>query len=479
MAALSNAVARADNLSFQALPLKWQRMYFLYSIALAITLLVTAPWWLLAMVHHGKYRAGLWERLGRVPARLSMLEKRGEKEAGASRRACIWVHAVSVGEVLAISGLIADLRQRFPRQRIVVSTTTSTGQKLARDRFGEDNVFYFPADFGFAIRPYLRQLRPSLIVLAETEFWPNFLRLVRADGALVTVVNARISDRSFPRYHRFRFITRRVLRNVDLFLAQSSEDARRLMEIGAIADRVQVSGNLKFDVAPPAQAPFAAKLKRQLDAADAFPVLVCGSTVEPEEMALLGTFQIILKSHPNAVMVLAPRRPERFDEVARLAESFAVRCWRRSQLPDSTVLRGGLLLLDSIGELASVYSVGTLALVGGSLAPRGGHNILEPAYFGVPILVGPHTRNFRDIISIFRARDAVRVVRAFREGNTKGDLTKTILDLIQDTAAREALGRNARETLQSQAGATARTIDALQRLIMEKDSREVPLSTTR
>jgi 3-deoxy-D-manno-octulosonic-acid transferase len=454
-------------------------MYFLYSMALAITLLVTAPWWLLAMVRHGRYRAGLLERLGRVPARLIMPGPKVERGAIASREGCIWVHAVSVGEVLAISGLLADLRLRFPQQRIVLSTSTASSQKLARERFGEENVFYFPVDFAFAIRPYLRWLRPSLIVLAETEFWPNFLRLARAAGASIAVVNARISDRSFPRYHRLRVITRRVLRNVDLFLAQSEEDARRLIEIGATADRVRVTGNLKFDVAPPTQAPFAAELKRQLDAANAFPVLVCGSTVEPEEMALLGTFQIILKSHPNAVMVLAPRRPERFDEVAQLAGSYAVRCSRRSQLPDSTLLRGGVLLLDSIGELASVYSVATLALVGGSLAPCGGHNILEPAYFGVPILVGPHTRNFRDIISIFCACDAVRVVRAFREGDTKGDLTKTILDLIQDTAAREALGRNALETLQSQAGATARTVDTLQRLLKEKDSREVFLSATR
>ncbi len=213
-------------------------MYLIYSALLAAGLLLTLPYWLMQRLRHGKYRAGLSERLGRIPQRLT-------KQPG---RPTIWVHAVSVGEVLAVSGLVAELKRRFPNYRIVISTTTDTGQKLARTRFGAENVFYFPLDFAFAIRPYLRWLRPELIVIAETELWPNFLRLGKAVGGRIAIVNARISDRSWPRYRRFQRLLARVLRQVDLFLTQTEEDARRLAQIGAPKERIQVTGNLKFDV---------------------------------------------------------------------------------------------------------------------------------------------------------------------------------------------------------------------------------------
>ena len=193
-------------------------MYLIYSALLAAGLLVTLPYWLMQRLRHGKYRAGLSERLGRIPERLLVQPA----------RPTIWVHAVSVGEVLAVSGLVDELKRRFPNYRIVISTTTDTGQKLARTRFGAENVFYFPLDFAFAIRPYLRLLRPELIVIAETELWPNFLRLGKASGARIAIVNARISDRSWPRYRRFQRLLARVLRQVDLFLTQTEEDARRL-----------------------------------------------------------------------------------------------------------------------------------------------------------------------------------------------------------------------------------------------------------
>ena len=239
--------------------------YFLYSVALALAMLVSLPYWLYQILRHGKYRSGLAERLGRVPERLfanhedSVGGPSGNRSAavpaavaGGSRpRRLVWIHAVSLGEVLALGGLVEQMRRTFPQHRVLVSTTTDTGQALARKRFGEANVFYFPMDFAFAIRPYLRALQPELVVLAETEFWPNFLRLAHASGARIAVVNARISDRSWPNYRRFRWALRRMLVHVDLFLAQTAADSARLQSIGAEAQRVQVTGNLKFDMTLP------------------------------------------------------------------------------------------------------------------------------------------------------------------------------------------------------------------------------------
>ncbi|MGA3213648.1 MAG: glycosyltransferase N-terminal domain-containing protein, partial [Terriglobales bacterium] len=244
-------------------------MYFLYSLLLAVALALTAPWWLWAMLRHGKYCAGLSERLGRIPKRLIPRDVASCIEGGCATSTCIWVHAVSVGEVMGITGLTVELKRRLPDHRVVVSTTTATGQKLARERFGPENVFYFPLDFAFAVRPYLRALKPELLVIAETEFWPNLLRLANSSGTRIAVVNARISDRSFPGYRRFRLLMRPVLRGVGLLLAQSSEDVHRLIAIGAPAERVEVSGNLKFDVRMPPAAELVDNLRQKLKDAGA------------------------------------------------------------------------------------------------------------------------------------------------------------------------------------------------------------------
>src|SRR3989440_1391292 len=422
-------------------------MYVFYSALLAVWLLITLPYWLIQMGRHGKYRAGLAQRFGKLPDWLGTPPS----------KPIIWVHAVSVGEVLTISGLVAELRLLFPEHRIVVSTTTGTGQKLARKRFGEDNVFYFPLDFAFTIRPYLRALAPQLIIIAETEFWPNFLRLAKKNGSKIAVVNARISDRSFPGYRRLRPWLSRALTNIDLFLTQTEEDSRRLAEIGAAAQRIQISGNLKFDVSPPAPPPIVESLRSAFYQASAGPILVCGSTVDDEEPLLLRAFENVLASHPRAVMILAPRYPERFREVAELLKKLGLRFWRRS-LWSGDPISGGVLLIDSIGELASLYALGDVAFVGGSLVPRGGHNIIEPARHGVPIVVGHHTENFRDIVGLFQSRDAVRVVGP-------AELPLVFLELFSNEAERTALGRRGAETLHSQTGATQKTIEALEKLL--------------
>jgi 3-deoxy-D-manno-octulosonic-acid transferase len=423
-------------------------MYMLYSALLAAGLLISLPYWMFGKRRHGKYREGLNERLGRVPSRL-------QGHIGPA----IWVHSVSVGEVLAVGELVGKLRRRFPGYRVMVSTTTATGQKLAKERFGEESVFYFPLDFGFAIQPYLTTLKPQLIVIAETEFWPNFLRLARNSGARIAVVNARISDRSWPGYRRVRRIgiLAAVLRNVNLFLAQSEEDARRLLDIGAPGERVQVSGNLKFDVAAPAPPAIVASLRSVFQQAGAGPVIVCGSTVEEEEGLLLLAFQNVLASHPRAVMILAPRHPERFGEVAQLLEHMGISYWRRS-LWGGDSIAGGVFLVDTIGELASLYALGDVAFVGGSLVPRGGHNIIEPAQHGVPIIVGNHTENFGDIVGLFQSQDAVRVVGP-------AEFPLVLMELLSHEAERLALGRRGAETLRSQMGATEKTAKALEKLL--------------
>jgi len=420
-------------------------MYLLYSFVLGCAVLLSSPWWLLQMLRLGKYRAGFRERIGMVPARITSDVRPGGT----------WIHAVSVGEVLAVSQLVEALRKSFPEQQVWVSTTTATGQQLARQRFGENRVFYMPLDFGLALRPYLNALEPSLVILAETEFWPNLLHFAKKSGARLAIVNARISDRSFPRYRRFRWLFSRVLTNVDLFLAQTDEDARRLREIGAPAERVQTSGNLKFDIRLSAASPLLDSLRRAIPAGT--PVIVAGSTTEGEEELLLKAFQAILAQHPSAVMVLAPRHPERFDRVADDVVGSGIAMVRRSTWVAACPISGGVFLLDTVGELAAVYALGDIAFVGGSLFPVGGHNILEPAQHGVAVVTGTHTFNFREIVRVFENAGALAVV-------TPEQLATELLHLLDEPQRRAELGRRAREVFLENTGATQRTVEALRQI---------------
>jgi 3-deoxy-D-manno-octulosonic-acid transferase len=426
---------------------------FFYNLALITALLAGSPWWLWRMATTQKYRDGLAERLGKVPAVLRGI---------GSERSVIWLHAVSVGEVLAASRLVGELDAAFPAYKLVVSTTTRTGQELARERFGRERVFYCPLDLPWAVRAYLNALRPRLFILAETEFWPNLLSGCFHRGIPVAVVNARISDRSWPRYRMGRGFFQPLLAKIARALAQTETDAERLKALGCRPDRVSVAGNLKFDVRVAAEGEATRHLKT---AAAGSRLVVAGSTLEGEEAALIEAWPKLLETDPRLVLVLAPRHPERFAAVAGLLEKSGIGWFKRTDWktqPGRSLNAGEVLLLDSIGELASVYSLAAVAFVGGSLIRAGGHNPLEPAQFGVAIVMGPHYANFRAITEDLRAHNAIHIA-------AKDELAATLVELLRERADANAMGERARQVFDQQAGATARCVDAIRELLAEAE----------
>ena len=453
---------------------------FFYNLALLAALVAGAPWWLWKIATTHKYREGLGERLGRVPL---FPDGRG--------RQVIWLHAVSVGEVLAVSRLVGELDRAFPEFQLLISTTTRTGQDLARDRFGAERVFYCPLDLPWAIRAYLNALQPRMLVLAETEFWPNLLSGCFRRGIPVAVVNARISDRSWPRYRRLRLLWKPFLSRLSRVLAQSEVDAERLKALGCRPEQVTVTGNLKFDVRAAGEVE-ATRLLRAL--AGDLRLVVAGSTLEDEEASLLAAWPRLLEADPQLAMVLAPRHPERFGAVAALLDRSGFVWVRRSawstQAEDSPKLLnpGEIVLLDTIGELASVYSLASAAFVGGSLIPAGGHNPLEPAQFGVPIVMGPYFANFRAITEDLLAHQAVRIAAreelaqaliallqiptgaAVNPNDAGWDPTGAAQDLAgvaRNPAEAASMGARARQVFDQQAGATGRCVEALEALLRE------------
>ena len=427
---------------------------FFYNLALLVAIIVGAPWWLWRLATTQKHREGLRERLGKVPKNLI------STSGGSAGRPTLWIHAVSVGEVLAITQLIKTLDVALPGHEIMISTTTRTGQALARERFGSNRVFYCPLDLPWAVRAYLNALKPRMLVLAETEFWPNLLSGCFRRRIPVVVINARISDRSWPRYRRLRSLWRPILSKLSRVLAQSQTDAERLRAIGCEPQRVSVAGNLKFDVRAATDSDATQILRAK---GDGLKFVVAGSTLEGEEAALLEAWPELLFFEPQLAMVLAPRHPKRFAAVASLLERSGNAWVRRSEWtanPPKFIRPGTVVLLDTIGELASVYSLASVAFVGGSLVPAGGHNPLEPAQFGVPIVMGPHYANFAAITDVLREDHAVRIAG-------QEDLAAALVDLLSHRAAAEAMGARAREVFAREAGATERCTAAIREVLLE------------
>lgn len=430
------------------------KVMMLYSLLLLAVLVVGAPYWLVRMATSGRYRAGLWGRLGRVPA--------GLRAAVAGQRV-IWVHAVSVGEVMAATSLIRELGMALPGWVVAVSTTTETGQRLAVERLSGSRlagspVFYLPLDFRYAVRRYLGVLRPAMVVLMESELWPRLIEQCARSGVPVVVVNARISDRSLPGYLRLRRLWRPLLAKVSLFLAQSEESAGRLRRIGAPPERVRVTGNLKYDIRAGGESELTAMLRERLSVEAR--VVVCGSTLEGEERMLLEAWPAVVAAEPRAVMVLAPRHPYRFEAVAGLVAGSGFGFMRASEFRErpAAVPAGSVFLLDTIGDLASVYSLGAVAFVGGSLVAKGGHNPLEPARFGVPVVMGPSFENFREIVQVMQVHDSIRVVSTVT-------LAAGLVDMLRNGDGARALGERGRAVFKAQSGATARTVGALMELV--------------
>lgn len=426
---------------------------WIYSSLLAVGMVLTAPWWGWRMLTSGRYRAGLGERLGRVSA--------GVRAAVAGKRV-VWVHAVSVGEVLACVRLVRELQGRLGEDWVVVvSTTTATGQTVARERFGAGRVFYFPLDFGFAVRAWLRVLRPELVVLVESELWPRMLWECERLGVPVAVVNARVSDRAFRRALRVKRLWGWMRRRVRVFLAQGEESAGRLRELGA--ERVRVVGNLKYDLGLVRENAIAERVRA---IAAGRPVLVAASTLggegrrhASEEEMILRAWKGELRSRWNALLVMAPRHPQRFDEAAAFCAEFPM--VRASVLRGSSLLlRAGtdIVVLDTLGDLAAVYGLADVAFIGGSLVSKGGHNPLEAARFGVPVVMGESYENFREIVEGLRAVGGIRITS--REG----------LEEALTWALREGkvMGERGRVFFERQSGATGRTVEELMGLIAER-----------
>jgi 3-deoxy-D-manno-octulosonic-acid transferase len=450
-------------------------MYFLYSIFLSLACLALLPYFLCQAFCNKKYLSNFRERLGDLPEALQ-----------ADGRPTIWIHAVSVGETLAAHPLVNALRERFPQHRLIFSTTTATGQAVARARISEaDGFCYYPFDWRFSVRKALHTIRPNAIVLMESELWPNFLRECKVRQIPVVVANGRVSDRSFRRSQKFAFWFRRMTANMTRFLMQSEADAARIQALGATPEQTLVSGNIKYDIG---QAKDAATMDAKACLIEAdfalsrAPLIVAGSSCDGEEELILAAFTELRQKIEDVRLLIAPRHPERFDTVAKLLDSSRVKSVRRSayaqqvetvgigslaSLPSSKnpAHKADVVLLDSIGELASLYRFASVVFVGGSLVPKGGHNILEPALDAKPIIVGPHMENFREIAAEFLRHDAVVQLQGTNDNELIAALRDAMLDLLTDTERARNLGGNARATVEANRGATANTVEVIAALI--------------
>lgn len=412
-------------------------MTALYNVTMAILALPASPWLLYELLRVSRRRVGLRQRLGESP--------RGEGLV-------VWVHAVSVGEVRAILPMMRILKELIPEGRLFLSTTTVTGHETAlRECAQADEIFYFPLDFPFAVRRSLDRVRPSMFVTAETELWPNFLAACFRRHVPVAVVNGRLSDRSYRNYRIFRWFFRPFLMKVSSFFVQSEEDARRMISIGARPESVKVTGNTKYD-----RLPGGLKLPGRVAAwAGSSPVIVAGSTHKGEEEALVRLVRLRSMEKRDVRLIIVPRHPERFEEVALTLETDNVKFSRFSRLDDREGNTGRVLLVDAMGLLDGFYNMADICFVGGSLVPVGGHNLLEPAMLGKPVLTGPYLHNFRDIADVLVEAGGARIVK------DDESLYAAVDELLEDRELREMMGDAAMLASRKAGGASRKNAEGV------------------
>lgn len=438
-------------------------MYLAYSLLLTFGLLVLVPHFIFQALAHGKYVAGLRQRFGL----LSPLKH---------TRPVIWLHCVSVGETQAARPLVERLRSEFPHYSIVVSTITITGQTLARKVFGQsvDDVFYFPFDWKWTVSRSLRAINPAVVLLMETELWPNFLRECHRRDIPVALVNGRISNNSFRRYRLVRFFLEKVLRDLRIAVMQSENDAKRIASLGMSTKKLFVAGNLKFDansLLPDEE--LTLELQRRFDLTPARSLILAASTHAPEEKIILESFHQLRREHPVRLMI-APRHPERFQEVANLLETSGLSWVRRTSASNAKDAAADVILLDTIGELPAAYSLATIVFVGGSIIKRGGHNVLEPAAVGACVVTGHNTQNFQAIVRLLVEGDAIIQLPPVDPKKAAPCLAHTLDELLRNPQQCIELGNRAQRLVEANQGTADRTIALIRDLFAL--STEVPTS---
>ena len=426
-------------------------IYLLYDLILCLSAVILVPYYLIRGLRYGKTRRGIRERLGSYP--------KGFVDA-LRGRSVIWVHAVSVGETRAVAPLLHAIRVRYPDSVLLLSHVTETGREVALKLDGVDHCIFFPFDLSWVVRRVLRRIRPAVIVLMETELWPNFVRAARLQQIPVIVANGRISDRSLPRYRMAGTLLKPVLAGISAFCMQTAQDARRIRLLGAVPEQIMVSGNLKFDMPEPEVATVPrAELLREFRLPDDSLVWVAGSTHAGEEQLVVEVYRQLLATHPRIVLILVPRQPARArqvgEELAKTGLNYCLRTTLNAETPSLSA--GEVLLVDTVGEMLTFYAMADVVFVGGSLVPVGGHNILEAALLGKPVVYGPHMQNFKEIANLIRrAQGGLAVV-------DRDDLYHQLRLLIENPAERQRLGENGHNLLMQNRGATERTLDIVAR----------------
>jgi 3-deoxy-D-manno-octulosonic-acid transferase len=431
-------------------------MLAMYNVLLTLYFIITLPYYAVQMIRREKYRAGLRQRLGIY--RSSLLMKLRQRKR-------MWIHAVSVGEVLAVMPLLKLLRESLPDWYFILSTVTLTGQKIAKEKAGQRVIVtYFPLDFRFAVRRALQFFAPSLIILVETELWPNFISTAAVKRIPIAMVNGRISDRSYARYRHCRFFLKNLLARIDLFCMQSELDTERIRRLGALPEKVKTTGNMKFDSAiEPCTEIAGREVAANLGIDPQRPIIVAGSTHKGEDEILLDALRVIREKSGDTVLIIVPRHPERAGEIKALASARGEEAILRSQLHnDQTPHTKGVLIVDRIGELVDIYRTATVVFVGKSLVEGGGQNVIEPATMGKPVIFGPHMENFREAAELLiQNRGAIQVRDA-------AEFKEKLLFLLQNREEREQMGRRAAATMARSRGATIRNLRLISELLLQK-----------